>query len=298
VISATRTTPTTVVLVVPQFAGCLNQQLRISDVTDLAGNPVDPNPTTVSFLAPVILLTINDTQQWRYDYSGIDRSALPWTQPGYDDSAWEQGPAILAWEPDNNTAPYPIRTVLSNTVTLAAWNSTNITTYFRTHFNLPTATQNITRLDLYEVLDDGAVYYFNGVEVHRTRVNTGPLTYNTQATTTGAEPHPLEGPTTIPTTGLVEGDNVIAVAVHQSGTASSDIVFGMELLAQVSGCQPALHFTSVGANVYQLTWSDPTFQLQQAPSVTGPWAIVPGAASGMTVTIPATGNGFLRLIKP
>jgi hypothetical protein len=56
--------------------------------------------------------------------------------------------------------------------------------------------------------------------------------------------------------------------------------------------------TRTGPNQYQFTWADASYQLQQAPAVTGPWSIVPGATSGFTLTIPATGNGFFRLIKP
>jgi len=60
----------------------------------------------------------------------------------------------------------------------------------------------------------------------------------------------------------------------------------------------SLTATATGPRQYQLTWPDPMYQLQQAPTVTGPWNLVPGAASGFTVNVPLTGNGFYRLIKP
>jgi hypothetical protein len=60
----------------------------------------------------------------------------------------------------------------------------------------------------------------------------------------------------------------------------------------------ALTVTRTGPNQYQFTWTDASYQLQQAPTVTGAWSIVPGATSGFILTIPATGNGFFRLIKP
>jgi hypothetical protein len=60
----------------------------------------------------------------------------------------------------------------------------------------------------------------------------------------------------------------------------------------------SLTATATGPRQYQLTWPDPAYQLQQAPTVTGPWTLVPGAASGFTVNVPLTGNGFYRLIKP
>ena len=60
----------------------------------------------------------------------------------------------------------------------------------------------------------------------------------------------------------------------------------------------SLTATATGPRQYQLTWPDPTFQLQQAPTVTGTWTTIPGAATGFIVDVPLTGNGFYRLIKP
>src|SRR5438445_9402396 len=84
-------------------------------------------------------------------------------------------------------------------------------------------------------LDDGAVYYLNGIEVGRLRITANPVVYSTLATN-----QPAEGKAevlTFSTNSLVAGDNVMAVEVHQTSCCgagtSSDDVFGMSLAAVV-----------------------------------------------------------------
>ena len=82
------------------------------------------------------------------------------------------------------------------------------------------------------LLDDGAVYYLNGTEVGRIRMPGGPVDYNTL----GVSP-PTEGVADllpIPSGSRVPGDNVMAVEVHQSSVGSSDVAFGMSLVAVVT----------------------------------------------------------------
>lgn len=240
VASATRTTPTTVSLVpAAALLGCGADQVVIHDVTDLFNNVMVTNPTNVAFISPLLLVANDAIHPWRYEISGNDLLTA-WRAPGYDDSAWGSGPGVLAWEPDNNTpADWPILTTLTD------YTSAKITTYFRIHFDLPTAPNTVTRLQLTTVLDDGAAFYLNGQDAFRLRLPDPVLTYNILAG--GAtEPHPAEGPFDLPTTNLVYGDNVLEVEVHQSSTTSSDIVFGAELIATVSGCQQQVQPPQIG----------------------------------------------------
>ncbi len=80
------------------------------------------------------------------------------------------------------------------------------------------------------LIDDGAVFHLNGNTVGRVRVAEGQ-TAATLADNQGAEGVAEEIP--LQNTGLVVGDNVMAVEVHQSGATSSDIVFGMALTGTV-----------------------------------------------------------------
>ncbi|HTD65707.1 MAG TPA: immunoglobulin domain-containing protein, partial [Candidatus Limnocylindria bacterium] len=104
--------------------------------------------------------------------------------------------------------------------------------YFRRHFLVPDT--NGVVLTLFDVVEDGAVYYINGQEVFRHRVNAGAVTFTTVAVGATENTGP-EGPFSIPATNLVAGDNVIAAVVIQSTLAgSTDIEFAAELHAIVS----------------------------------------------------------------
>jgi len=105
-----------------------------------------------------------------------------------------------------------------------------LTYYFRTQFNFSGNPNGVT-LILTNLLDDGAVIYLNGVELGRFGIPTGAVTYNTSAVTRGGDEFSGHGPDvlTIVPTSLVQGANLLAVEVHQLGTGSSDLVFGMSL---------------------------------------------------------------------
>jgi len=67
----------------------------------------------------------------------------------------------------------------------------------------------------------------NGQRVGAIRVTDNPATYASDAAN-----QPNEGQAeilTFPADQLVAGDNVLAVEVHQSGSSSSDVVFGLAL---------------------------------------------------------------------
>src|SRR6185436_15229163 len=81
-------------------------------------------------------------------------------------------------------------------------------------------------------IDDGVVVYLNGVEVWRAGMPSGPVTFDTVASRTVADAV-YEGPFSIPTAALLNGQNVIAAEVHQQSTSSSDVVFGLTLEAYV-----------------------------------------------------------------
>jgi hypothetical protein len=64
----------------------------------------------------------------------------------------------------------------------------------------------------------------------------------------------------------------------------------------VSRCDTGLILTRVSATQARVQWSDATFHLESAPTITGPWT-APGTASGSLVPI-NSGNLFYRLKKP
>src|SRR5262245_22117723 len=104
-------------------------------------------------------------QTWKYSTNNLN--ALNWTAPDYDDSAWSSGPALLYVE--DNPAVTPRNTPLPARDGSLPY----VTYYFRTAFQLtgpPPAFLTFSNL-----VDDGAVFYLNGVEIYRLRMPPGPV---------------------------------------------------------------------------------------------------------------------------
>jgi hypothetical protein len=184
----------------------------------------DSIPT--SALPPPRLLTLISIDAswmfWPFD----DPPGGGWNQVNHEDDDWP-GPnlAIFANEPDG--LPDPFNTSLS---------IGPITFYFRHRFTYTDSTLGVC-LRLRHLIDDGAVFYLNGLEVLRTRMPTNSVSELTLAArdVNNAE---YEGPFYLPETYLRAGDNVLAVEVHQSDYFSEDVVFGMELEALIPPALP------------------------------------------------------------
>jgi hypothetical protein len=168
----------------------------------------------------VALIALDPATSWKYNQTA-NLDGVNWTAPGFDDSAWPSGPALLARE--TAALPEPIRTTLN--IGRSAY-------YFRKRFTFPSTPQGAS-LRLRHVIDDGCVIYLNGAEVLRTAMPGGAVNYGTISTRTVGDAV-YEGPFTIPASSLVQGENVLAVEVHQVAANSSDIVFGLSLEATVA----------------------------------------------------------------
>lgn len=174
-------------------------------VTTADGVPPPPPP-----LPAMELVAVGAT--WRYRNAGTSPPA-DWPQPGFDDSTWLSGPAKLGREEgDEATVMTP--------GTGARW--------FRRTFTLAEAAR-VASLFIDLVADDGAVVYLNGTEVVRDNLPTGVLTDATLAPTyrTGTA-EATRRTFSLPTSALVEGQNVVAVRVHQA-SGSTDVSFAARL---------------------------------------------------------------------
>jgi hypothetical protein len=274
------------------LAACQAHTLSVMDVTNLFGSPLSPNPTFLVFQASSLpLVRRSEPQLWRYQDDGIDLGAA-WRAPTYDDSSWKTGAGVLAWEPDNNLPDdWPVGTVLSQFTNFVD----RPTFYFRTHFQLPTHPSTITALRWREMVDDGCAVYLNGQRVHLNRLED-PFDFVTHSTTVAAEPHVVEGPFELPASSLHQGDNVLAVEVHQWSTLSPDIVFGGELAAEVGPCAVGLEIVRLSAEEVRLDWPDATYHLQWAREFNGPWTTDASAASGVRVDL-GSGERYFRLAR-
>ena len=158
---------------------------------------------------------------WKY----LDKGAEPagdWVEAGFDDSAWQEGPAQLGYGDGDE------QTIVDYG---PDENNKYITTYFRHTFNLED-TSGIKEINLELLRDDGAIVYLNGAEVIRSNMPEGEVSYHTYAS------HYIDGAGEssfhrfTPDPGhLIPGDNILAVEIHQSYFTSSDISFDLGLTA-------------------------------------------------------------------
>ena len=174
---------------------------------------------------------------WKY----FDQGSLPapnWNTSSYIDTAWFSGNAPLGYGGGQTT------TVSFGTNT----NNKHRTTYFRKVINIPNVSA-ITTVNLGIARDDGAVVYVNGTEVVRSNMPTGTIAYSTSASTTITAEKTTVLPFTIPASLFVNGDNLIAVEIHQVNAVSSDLWFDASLTTSSSPYIPINQNTQVKARL-------------------------------------------------
>lgn len=258
--------------------------------------------TTTNYVTTNILFEI--TNSWKYNW--INLSAANWTTPGYDDSAWSGPSPALLWVDTRAGGPLggvdPRNTQMPNDPSTAFPYSSY---YFRTHFTIDQIVSGMSLL-LSAYIDDGAVFYLNGNEVLRLRMEDAPAVISYTSLATG---YPCAGDATsdcldsleLPATAtahLVAGDNVLAVEVHNYNARSPDITFGAALSALVPIQRSVRLSISNSTGQLVLSWEGSGFSLQQAPTVTGPWSNAPGPYSTSPYQGAATGSAaFYRLVK-
>jgi hypothetical protein len=104
------------------------------------------------------------------------------------------------------------------------------------------------------------------------------------------------------TEGLVEvfpltttaGAHTLAVEVHQAGTTTSDVIFGLSIRMIATGSAP-LSISSAGGNNIVSWMADSSWELEGSANVAGPYAAQAGA-SPLSFAVPAgSTNHFYRL---
>lgn len=188
--------------------------------------PGGPNPgsTAVNEIQTVNLIPVNAAWKFRSTSTSF---AGTFENPSFDDSAWASGGQLLYIE----SASLPSPSGFVKTTALPGTSGRPFaSTYFRTHFNWTGSTTDVV-LEAKVMMDDGAVIYLNGQEAKRVRMNSGTVSFGTTANATVDDA--TEETILLPASMLVEGDNVIAVEVHQVNTGSSDVAWAMKLDALI-----------------------------------------------------------------
>jgi hypothetical protein len=191
-----------------------------------------------------------------------------WTNTTYAaEAGWPLGEGPLAF-PAGEAMPGGVPAMRTTLTT--NFNNTLVSTfYFRRSFNVPSNPANLL-FTVNAAIDDGAVFYVNGRRVQNVRMPTGAITHTTLATGDGGGDVSARAldTFTIASSNFVQGANTIAVSAHQNAVGSSDIVFGMELLAQAVlpiaiVTQPQAQTVEVGARPtfsVGVTGTSPTYQ--------------------------------------
>jgi hypothetical protein len=139
--------------------------------------------------------------------------------------------------------PHAFRALISGTASAIPRNTQLVqgpkTYYFRNTFNFD-GDPSQTQLLLSTIIDDGAVFYLNGVEIYRQNMPAGVVGYNTPASSAIGTAG-FGTPLTIPAGALHVGTNVLEVELHQAAGDTSDATMGVSLSATVT--VPSTPFT-------------------------------------------------------
>ncbi len=158
---------------------------------------------------------------WKYNDSGANLGNT-WSAPAYSDASWPSGAAQLGYGDGDESTVMSYGTSTTNR---------RITYYLRRSFTVSNPS-SFGALSVRFIRDDGCVIYLNGVEVARSNMPAGTVSYTTLAPVAigGADESAwLEA--AIDPSLLVAGNNVLAVEVHQQSGTSSDVSFDLELRA-------------------------------------------------------------------
>ena len=150
---------------------------------------------------------------WKYFDQGMDLGTA-WKEPAFDDSSWPSGPGPLGYG----------ETWIATTVSYGGNAAAKYpTTYFRRTFQAPIDPAAMDSLRLYANYDDGFVAWLNGQEAARSAsMLAGTATYATLATSHEGGAYQAFA---IAPALLAPGTNVLAVELHQTSAASTDLVF-------------------------------------------------------------------------
>ena len=217
-----------------------------SDTVTLTSDDSDESPYTFAISGegaePAL---INENGNWKYydaaNQPSNDGEGDFWNTLDFNDGSWASGNAELGYGDGENTTI----------------NNATETAYFRKTINIIDASF-YNDIVMEAIRDDGMIVYINGNEVWRDNMDPGPVDYNTFANTVvGGADETTWFSKTIANNYLVDGNNVIAVEVHQENAGSSDISFNFRMNG----------YEAVPANVIR----GPYLQKETPNSITVKW---------------------------
>ncbi|NND01525.1 MAG: hypothetical protein HKN91_01945 [Acidimicrobiia bacterium] len=193
----------------------------------MGGHVTDGNPVArrgfaryspVGGTAPLTPV-IESGAEWAFRDDGASLGA-GWRKAGFGEAGWDRGDAELGYGDGDET------TVVAS----GPANNRHITTYFRRAVTVYD-TSDIGYLEIQLRRDDGVVVYVNEAEVIRDNMPSGPINGATLALAevTGSGESAWTRWLLSPDI-LNEGENIVAVEIHQASNSGPDITFDMKML--------------------------------------------------------------------
>lgn len=192
----------------------------------LFGGQANPSATSqAGSLLDVSLIPIES--EWKYNDTDGDQG-VAWRSPSYNDETWPSGAGPLGYGSVRDNEPDPSLTIPIATTINTPFAVRQPTTYFRKTFDVQNV-ETVIALNAKIRSDAGTVVYLNGVEVFYDTNIPANASYDTVPTSDASDGN--EGDLdeyTFDTNLLVEGENILAVQLHNS-VGSSDMVFDLQL---------------------------------------------------------------------
>ncbi len=200
---------------------------------------------------------ISKSSTWKYSDADTDMYAQSFFATDFNDSAWSTGTAPLGYPATDYNDTFG---AISTGTLVNGTKPAILTYYFRNTFTVSNLA-DFSSLKATVGFDDGFVLYINGTEVNRTYISEGSVGHSTAANYVN-EPSDASGTTQLDLTSylnlLVEGENTIAVSVHNRDANSSDIYFAMELIAGTADITPSQlnsHFGDDASTEINITYT-------------------------------------------
>lgn len=229
----------------------------------LPGGAINPDASIFFEYESSQTTLIQQSAEWKYLDNGSDQGTA-WRDFDFNDSQWQSGPAELGYGDGNEATVVSYGPDPDNKY---------ITTYFRRSFDANDVNQ-FTTLALQLLRDDGAVVYLNGDEVARSNMPGGTVNYLTTASSgVGGGEESTFFEFSLDHNLLNDGNNVLAVEIHQCSSVSSDISFDLELTATKISTQTPITLTETTNVKARVLDGDEWSALNEATFIIEPLAL-------------------------
>ena len=262
----------------------------------LDGGAINPSAGSFGGLVESSIIDINDFG-WTYLAGTTALSASnvvvgngsygpgDWKHPSFDDMTW--APANLVEFPNRAQAPLVGRFNSSvsgiqdpkTLIDIGGFGSAYPTVYFRKTFSVVDASEVID-LNFSVIRDDAVIVYLNGREIYRDAFPNGVVNYSDFGPV-DSESDPTEFRYNLNPGDLLEGENVLAIELHNESLGSSDLGIQLSMSARREGPGGnTLNLTQTGTVKTRVLLDGEWSALREADFIVG----TPGAAGNLVIS--------------